>query len=235
MRVGVIQSCYAPWRGYFDFIDSVDLFVIFDDVQYPRGRSWRNRNRVKTGRGLKWMTVPVSVKGLQAIDEVAIAPLPKPWRNVHQALITESLESAPHFKEAFELWEAGVQEPSGRLSPLNVRLIRVICAYLEIQTPIVDARQYAISGAKTQRLIRLLKKVDATCYLSGPTARDYLDEDQFFQNSIRLEYKSYDYAPYPQLWGEFVGGVTVLDLIANVGSDATRFLPSQTPNVVAVP
>ncbi|NLS97292.1 MAG: WbqC family protein [Planctomycetaceae bacterium] len=236
MRVGVIQSSYAPWRGYFDFIVSVDLFIIYDNVRYSnRKGTWRNRNRVKTSRGLRWMTVPISASGQPVIDEVCIVPSPKPWRNTHQTLLTESLRAAPFFDDALAIWREGTQDSSGRLSPLNVQLIRTICRYLGIRTPIVDARHYASSGAKTERLIHLIKQAGATTYLSGPAARDYLDESLFRENKIRLEYKSYDYSPYPQLWGEFEGAVTVLDLIANVGPEAAKHLRSRTPDVVAVP
>jgi hypothetical protein len=235
MRVGVIQSCYVPWRGYFDFIASVDRFVIFDDVQYPKGRSWRNRNRLKTRQGLKWLTVPVSAKGLQAIDQVLIAPSQPQWREGHRALITESLEPAPFFRDALDLWVEGTESSPQRLSPMNVRLIRAICEYLGIATRIVNARDYAVDGAKTQRLIRLLEKIGATAYLSGPAARDYLDEELFRRHSIRLEYKTYDYPPYPQLWGDFVGAVSALDLIANVGPDSPKYLRSQTPDLPVVP
>ena len=118
---------------------------------------------------------------------------------------------------------------------MNARLIRSTCSYLGIETPIVDSRDYPTSGSKTDRLISLLKQVGATAYLSGPAAKDYLDEQQFREQSIRLEFKSYDYKPYPQQWGEFVSAVSVLDLIANVGPDSAEFLQSQSPDVVAVP
>lgn len=234
-RVGIIQSNYIPWRGYFDFIDSVDLFVIYDDVKYPVGRSWRNRNQVKTQSGLKWLTVPVKNKPGLRIEEVIIAQAPKPWQQIHRRLLTDSLKRAPAFKDAVQIWEEGILHGDLTISELNVRLIKLICEYLHITTPIVMSRDYAVTGTKTERLIRLLKKVGATAYQSGPSARGYLDESLFRENGICLEYKTYDYEPYPQLWGEFIGTVSVLDLIANTGPAASIFLKSRTPNLVAVP
>lgn len=110
-----------------------------------------------------------------------------------------------------------------------------ICEYLEIRTKIVDARPFGASGRKTDRIIDLLKRVDADIYVSGPTAKGYLEEESFRKNGIGLEYKTYDYLPYPQLWGDFEGAVTVLDLIANCGPQARTFMKSQSPNEVAVP
>ncbi len=234
-RVGIIQSNYIPWRGYFDFIDSVDLFLILDDVEYPVGRSWRNRNQLKTESGLKWLTVPVkSGSGGMPIDQVMIGISDKSWKDAHRRLLIQFLGPAPFFKDAMEIWDEGIAHGDTTISRLNIRLIKLICAYLEITTPIVMSRDYAVTGKKTKRLINLLKKVGATVYLSGPAAKGYLDENLFRQNGIRLEYKTYDYRPYSQLWGEFVGSVSVLDLIANTGHKARQYLNSQTPNVIAL-
>ena len=232
-RVGIIQSNYIPWRGYFDFIDSVDLFVIYDDVQYSTG-SWRNRNQFKTQSSLKWLTVPVKTQLGLSIDQVLIGRTHKPWQDTHRRILKESLESAPFFRDALEIWEEGIAACDLTISQLNIRLIKLICTYLQITTPIAIARDYSVTGAKTERLINLLKKVGATVYLSGSIAQRYLDENMFRENGISLEYKTYDYASYPQLWGEFVGTVSVLDMIANTGQLARQFLKSQTQNAIAI-
>lgn len=230
MRVGIIQSCYMPWRGYFDFIDSVDLFVIYDDVEFSKG-SWRNRNQIKTPNGLKWITVPVqSGAGSLPIDRVLIGQANKPWQDEHRRLIKESLGVAPYFKDAADIWEEGIAAGDKGISQLNIRLIKSVCSYLGITTPLVLSGDYVVTGAKTERLINLIKKVGGTVYLSGPIAKGYLDEKLFRENDIDLEYKTYDYPAYPQLWGDFIGTVTVLDLIANCGPDARKYLKSLKPN-----
>lgn len=233
-RVGIIQSSYIPWRGYFDFIDSVDVFVFYDDVQYSTG-SWRNRNQVKTAAGLRWLTVPVRVSLGMAIDEVEIGAPKVPWRETQARLLDEALGGAPHYDDAMALWRGAVSCDDSTISGLNIRLTRSICAYLGINTPCVNAREYGVSGAKTERLVMLLKKLGATHYLSGPSARGYLDEPLLAASGIALEYKSYDYAPYPQQWGNFVGTVSVLDLIANTGPAARSYLKSRTPDSAVTP
>ncbi|KGF71695.1 hypothetical protein DO97_16080 [Neosynechococcus sphagnicola sy1] len=233
-RVGVIQSSYIPWRGYFDLIDSVDVFVIYDDVQYSKG-SWRNRNQVKLPSGLRWLTVPVRYKSGLAIDQVPIDASRKAWQESHRGLLREALGTTPFFSEAITLWEAGVAAADTTISQLNVRLIQVICRYLNINTPLIRSRDLNLSGHRCDRLMQLLNHVGATTYLSGPSARDYLDESLFRQAQIRLEYKTYDYPPYPQPWGDFVGTVSVLDLIANTGPEARYYLKSQTSDTIAVP
>ena len=234
MKAGIIQSSYIPWRGYFDFIDSVDLFVVFDDIPIGSRRNWRQRNRIKTADGPKWLTVPVNGDRETAIDRVRIDPSDMTWRERHRRTLQCSLGSAPYFDDAVRVWDEGTAAATPTLHDLNLALIRPVCDYLEITTPLVMARDYDVGGAKTDRLIALLEKVEADVYLSGPTARGYLDEEMFRRRGIRLEYKSYDYPSYPQLWGAFEGAVTVLDLIANTGPEARRHLRSATPDIVAV-
>lgn len=234
LTVAAIQSCYIPWRGYFDFIASVDVFVIYDDVQYSTG-SWRNRNKVKAGGGLKWITVPVSQNLGMAIDQVTLGRSPKPWKDAHRRLLHDSLSAAPHFKDALALWEDAIAHNDTLLSALNVRLLKNICAYLGIATPFVNARDFELTGEKTARLIQLLTKMKATCYVSGPAAQAYIETSAFIDNRIGLHYKSYDYPPYPQLGGGFEPAVTVLDLIANLGPESRNFIRSTTPDSVVVP
>lgn len=231
MKAGVIQSNYIPWRGYFDFINSVDTFVIYDDVQYVKG-SWRNRNQLKFAEGLKWITVPVDVKLGMAVDEVLIGKSTKEdWKLTHRNQLQSALGRAPFFKEALSLWEASIEKNFHLLSELNVDLLRNICEYLKIQTPIIHSRPLKLEGTKTERLMDLFQKTGITSYLSGPAAEAYLDFETFKNREIGLQYKSYDYLPYEQQHnGKFEGTVTILDLIANKGPEAQRYIKSQSPD-----
>ncbi len=232
LRVGVIQSVYAPWRGYFDLMADVDVFVLYDDVQYSKN-SWRNRNRLKTAEGLVWMTVPVKGSLSQTIDEVVVDG--RAWVLQHRALIQRALGNAPYFADAVRLFEDATSgDLPVKLSDLNRRLIVLLCEYLGVKTPIESPRSYSPEGRSTERLVDLLSRMGATSYVSGPSGQDYIDPKLFADAGIQLEYKTYDYAPYSQLWGPFEGGVSVLDLIANEGPRAPGFLKSMTPNLRVV-
>ena len=76
-RVAIVQSCYVPWKGYFDLINQVDHFLLYDDAEYSKN-TWRNRNRVKTAGGTQWLTIPVVYSGRsrQRIDEVRVTTTP---------------------------------------------------------------------------------------------------------------------------------------------------------------
>lgn len=234
MRVAVIQSNYIPWRGYFDIIASVDMFVFYDDIQYTKG-DWRNRNRLKTPQGSVWLTVPVHYECMSQICEETRVAEAIDWRTRHIRLWQANYRTAPCLDDALcILGDLERDKADLTISQLNIALTRSICAYLDIGTCLAVSSDYALVGTKTDRLLDLLGKVGATTYLSGPSADTYLDKDAFRRSGIGLEYKSYDYSSYPQLWGSFDGCVTVLDLIANCGRTSGNHIRSRTPDLKIV-
>lgn len=225
MKVGVIQSNYLPWRGYFDFIDEVDLFVIHDDLQFTKG-DWRNRNLLKTPQGRRWLTVPVRYQHTaQLICDTEI-DRSRNWQREHRNLIAAHLGTAPYIRDVFALLEPEFDADHRTISELNVALLDSICAYLRIRTPMRMSSDFRLTGSRTERLIELLTTIGATTYVSGPAARAYLDEERFREAGIRLEYKRYDYPTYPQLWPPFDGGLSIIDTIANCGPAARAVLTS---------
>jgi len=232
MKVGVIQSNYIPWRGYFDFIDSVDLFVFHDDLQYTKN-DWRNRNRILTADGLRWLTVPVSYKHVeQKIDEVPI-DYSQNWAARHIQQLEANYRHAPFFQDYVRQFAGIINERFASISQLNIAVCKWFMQVLDIRTPIRMSREFMLSGKKSERLIDLLTKMGATTYVSGPSASAYLDLDLFRSHGIRVEYKSYDYREYPQLQTGFWPGVSALDLLFNTGFDARRYLKSRVSNEVA--
>lgn len=224
-KIAILQSNYIPWKGYFDLIGSVDEFILYDDMQYTR-RDWRNRNQIKTSQGVQWLTVPVRVKGKydQKIRDTEIDG--SDWAVAHWKALAQNYARAPHFAEIAAWLEPLYLAASyTHLSELNRRFIEAVCAYLKIDTVISDSRDYTLAEGKTERLADLCAQAGGTEYVSGPSARDYVDESVFERSGIQLTWFDYaGYPKYPQLWGEFAHGVTVLDLLFNCGKDAGRFM-----------
>lgn len=225
-RIAIVQSSYIPWKGYFDLIRAVDEFILLDDVQFTR-RDWRSRNQIKTQQGLTWLTIPVRSKGLylQLIQDTVISE-PR-WAEKHWATLRASYARAPHFRKYVEVLEPlyarlGEEE---RLSAVNHRLIATICGLLGIATPISWSSDYGASSGKNERLVELCAKAGATHYLSGPSAREYIDEGMFAQAGISVEFADYTgYPEYPQPFPPFEHHVSVLDLLFCTGPEATRYL-----------
>jgi hypothetical protein len=223
MKVGIIQSNFLPWRGYFDFIREVDLFIIHDDLQYTKG-DWRNRNKIKTARGLEWITVPVNYKNTNQIIEETTIDYSSRWALKMLNRIKEAYRQSPHFEMYFAPLNDLLIEPAATISDLNLRLIHWACGHLKINTPICFSREFNPQGTKTERLAGILKQVDATVYLSGPAAQTYLVPELLESEGIKLEYKKYNYPEYSQLFPPFESYVSIIDLFFMTGENARNYL-----------
>lgn len=202
MRVGIIQSNYVPWLGYFEFISKCDLFILLDSVQYTR-RDWRNRNKIRTPRGDVWLTIPLKQSGnFEAkINEMEVSdPL---WCKQHFDILRQAYRGAVNWKRyEDELEWAYIDSPS-MLTGINSRFLALACEWLKVHTPIRADSDFQADGVKSERLIALCKSAGATRYLSGPSAKNYLDEKLFNDNGIAVDWMQY--SEWPKL--SFLHGV----------------------------
>lgn len=225
-KIAIVQSNYIPWKGYFDLIAAVDEFIIYDDMQYTR-RDWRNRNKIKTQQGLHWLTVPVKVKGKyhQLIRDTEIDG--EDWARIHWQTIIQNYRGSACFDQIASIFEPlYLQQHYSNISVLNRAFIEAICRYLGIKTKISNSWDYVLlNGNTTERLADISVQAHGTEYISGPAAKDYVDEQAFTMRGIKLSWFDYsNYPEYPQLWGEFTHGVTILDLLFNCGNDSPRYM-----------
>jgi hypothetical protein len=226
VRCAIVQPSYIPWRGYFDLIRRVDVFVFFDDVQYDR-RGWRNRNRVKGPQGSRWLTIPVNARGAQTsgLPINAVRTAGSDWSRDHLETLQRFYGRAPHFHRYREWLDRVYASPPGLLADFTIALVKDISGMLGIdRVRFVRSSDLHASGTKTARLLDVLHQVGATYYLSGPTARAYLDERQLEDAGIALEWMKYDYPEYPQLHPPFDPHVTVLDLLFMAGDRAGQYI-----------
>jgi hypothetical protein len=232
MNCVILQPSYIPWRGYFDQIRKADLFIFYDDVQYDK-RGWRNRNRIKTLRGPQWLSIPVYNKGAQVehipINEIKIC-WDDAWNQSHWKSIDFAYKKAPHFSEYAEKIEAMYSTHPEYLADFTIDTTIQLARMLGIShTQFKRSSEIpGITGAKTERLVQILKAVGATHYISGPSAQDYIDNVQFEEAGITLEYMAYHYPEYPQLYPPYDPQVTVLDLMFMTGDKALTYFEGQS-------
>jgi hypothetical protein len=224
--VAIVQSNYIPWKGYFDLIQRCDEFILFDDAQFTR-RDWRNRNRIKTPQGVRWLTVPVEVKGkyLQKINETAISD--PTWPRHHMERLRHCYARAPFFDAYRPLFEDLYARAQGlrMLSDVNRLLLAAICEQLGIRTRLSASSDYTVVEGRTERLVSLCRQAGATRYLSGPSARAYLDEGLFRREGLEVAYMDYSgYPEYEQVHAPFEHAVSIVDVIFCTGPEAPRYL-----------
>ena len=217
-----MQSNYIPWKGYFDLMAFVDKFIILDDVQYTKN-DWRNRNLIKTASGVQWLTIPVKSKFGQKIKDTIICG--DEWRELHWKSLLQNYRRAPHFHEISGMLEQLYLAEYCSISEVNKKFISFVCSYLGIETEIIDSSCFELASDKNERLINLCKQSGASEYVSGPAAKSYIDCDLFINENVELTWFSYDgYPVYKQLYGDFVHGVSVLDLLFNCGNSSYMYM-----------
>lgn len=228
MIVAIHQPQYLPWLGYFDKIDQADIFVLLDCVQYKKNE-WQNRNRLKTPSGLSWITVPVLLsKGhTQLISEIQIDNT-KTWQENHWKTFQSFYNKSPHFSEYKNFFEEIYNEKKYEsLSTLNEDIIFYIVETLGIKTKIIRSSELGrIEGQKTELLINICSKLNATYYLSGAGAKVYLDTCQFKNTNIQLKFQEYSHPEYSQLFGKFEPYLSVIDLLFNCGGVSLEIIRS---------
>jgi hypothetical protein len=222
-KIAILQSNYIPWKGYFDLIASVDEFIIYDDMQYTKN-DWRNRNIIKTPKNLEWITIPCGIDINRRIRDVLL-PLCD-WQRKHLKMFESNYKKAEFYNEIFSLIEpVYLDKKIKTLTEFNRVLIVLVCNYLNIKTKISYSWDYTLGEGKTERLINLCKQTKAQIYVSGLSAKNYLDEELFINSQIGIEWFDYNsYKEYPQLWGSFEHNVTVLDLLFNCGKNSSYFM-----------
>lgn len=225
-KVAVLQSNYIPWKGYFDLINSVDEFIIYDEMQYTKN-DWRNRNKIITQNGTLWLTVPVrQLKLEQKIKDTEITD--SRWNKKHLDTIKQFYSKAKFYKQYHPLIEEWYSTCSYQmLSDINYHFINTINKFLGIKTKMSWSQDYGLIEGKTERLVDLVLKAGGTEYITGPCAMGYLETDLFEKSNIKVSVVDYSgYREYEQLHPPFEHGVSIIDLIFNTGDKASTYLKS---------
>jgi hypothetical protein len=228
MRLAVLQPSYLPWLGFFDQIDRVDVFVYYDDVQYDKN-GWRNRNRVKGPNGPVWLSVPVKLsgRGLQCINQVEMDG--QGWSRKHLRSIEQFYAKAPYGRDYIPRLSELLSQRWTRLVDLDLAINGAIVEWLGLGAKIVRSSSLGIEGRRNERLIGICRHFGADRYLSGNSARVYIDEMAFAKMGISIEWQDYSHPVYPQMHGPFVSHLSIIDLLMNVGPDSLGILRAGRP------
>jgi hypothetical protein len=238
MICAIMQPTYFPWTGYFDLIDQADKFVFLDDVQLVK-RSWMVRNRIKTQQGPLFLSIPV--KKTKHRDEQLLhdteMDFSQNWQKKHLNSIRQAYQKTDFFETVFPLVEDLLGQPPSGLADFNINVIRRITEELEIRSEFFRSSSMDTGKlAQAEKLLRICESLDCNRYLSPQGSAAYMEQEipgSVFGNSIvELYYMHYEHPVYPQLYGEFISHMCILDLLFNVGfSKAAEFIRSgRRPN-----
>ncbi|MBK5503168.1 MULTISPECIES: WbqC family protein [unclassified Bacillus (in: firmicutes)] len=219
------QPSYLPWYGFFEKIHKSDVFVFHDIAQFEK-KGFLNRNRIKTSQGVSWLTVPMQMKNYKEI------PLNKlkidntqDWERKHWKTVRINYSNAPYFNVYKDYLEGFYSEKWDNLNSLNMNFIHFIIRELNIDTELYYASELeGITGKKSDFVLELCQKFNASTYYSGSLGQDYLIESDFEHENIEIMYQRIREYSYPQLFGEFIPHLSMLDILLNCGPEETEKL-----------
>lgn len=221
--VAVHQPQYIPWLGYFDKMDQCDVFCLLDTVQYKKNE-YQNRNRIKTDKGWQWLTVPVTYRFPQRIDEVRLNAGDN-WVRKHLEAIRTHYRKAPYYELYIGRLISFFEQKRHNLVEVNEACIRLIMDMAGIDCEVVSASRLPMEcDHPTARLIEIVRFLGGDTYLSGKDGAKYMDVDLFQQEGIGLRFQDFVHPTYPQCYGAFEPYMSILDLLFNCGPSSLSIL-----------
>lgn len=228
MRIGILQPGYLPWLGFFEQIYRSDIFVIYDDVQYDK-HGWRNRNRIKTAKGIQWLTIPVCIKFNEhpLITDVRIDNKVD-WRKKHLLSLKTNYSKSPFFLKYIHIFEDAYSKAWEYLIDIDMHFISELSRCLGLNDKkIIRSSMLNVTGDKITRLIKICKTLGADVFYEGAAGKNYIDESLFVREGIAVEYQDYRHPVYRQLYGAFMSHLSVVDLLFNHGDEAFSILTNK--------
>lgn len=229
MRVSILQPGYLPWLGFFEQMYKSDTFVLYDDVQYDK-HGWRNRNRIKTAHGVRWLTVPVlfSLKAPSRIKDIKIDNTQN-WQKNHFLSIKQNYSTAPFFNAYVDMFEeAHLKKRWNYLLDIDLFFIFRLTTCLGMgHKNIVISSALNVKGDRIEKLINICKIFKADIFYEGAAGKNYIPDAAFSMNGINVEFQDYKHPVYTQLYGEFVPYLSVIDLLFNHGEESLSILTNK--------
>lgn len=242
MIVTIHQPNYLPWLGFFDKMAQADLFVLLDNVQYVR-QGFQGRTKIKSPQGAFWLTVPLHYHQREKLDirDIEIDDT-QDWKTRHLQCLTSAYGKAPYFAQYAQRFGDLYSREWNRLGELNIAAIELLADAMGIETPcVISSDLEGLHGQKSELIVSVCKAVGADEYLSGPSGRNYIDEDVFRREGVTLRYQEFEHPVYEQRFGEFIPAMSAVDALFCCGAQIrdrlveTRALARETAGVAAEP
>lgn len=229
-KIVISQPMFLPWYGLFEQIRMSSVYIHYDDVQFPLGRSFMNRVQIVTNSGIEWLTAPVKRQGKEIINKVYFDESFN-WREKHLKKIQRNYKKAKYFDEMFQLILQIYKNETSLISDFNICAIETLANYLGLDPTTYISSNLNVNEKSSLKLLDIIQKLKGTHYLTGHGAKNYLDHKLFENNSVAIEYMDYKCSNYQQLWGkEFTQYVSIIDMIAHFGNNSIINMKSKTIN-----
>ncbi|RUL76750.1 WbqC family protein [Dyella choica] len=228
MQLVISQSMYFPWVGLLEQVKLADAFVHYDDVQFTRG--FYNRVQIRSESSTRWLTVPTKKHPRETLIDHVLVDDSFDWREQHRNTLTQYYRHSPYFEDMIGVFDDAHSIHATSLADVSRESIMAMVRYfgLNNRCRFIPSASLDVHGRSSERLLAICRKLEATVYITGHGARNYLDHELFESNGVEVRYMNYQKIPYPQSGNEFTPFVSGLDLIANCGRNGAKHICSGT-------
>lgn len=227
-NIVISQPMFLPWIGMFEQLKLSDIFVHYDDVQFPQGSSFINRVQLKTKDGIKWLTVPIDKKNSGKLINETLISYNENWKDKHLSIIKQSFYKTKYEEDILSLIEKIYSKNFETISKLNIYAFELLANYFGFSKEFILSSSLNTNTNSSQKLLDIVKKLNGKKYITGLGALNYINYDLFEKENIKIEFMNYIKKPYLQQYDEFTPFVTILDLIANEGKNGAKFFCSNS-------
>ena len=213
-----MQPHYFPWAGYFNLIFKSDKFIFLDDAQFSKG-SWHNKNFIIINKQKYSFKVPILKSQLSTNINEKIIDQKKKWKSKQVKTIIQSYSKHKFIDELNILLDFFLNLNSNNLFKLNIEIIKFISNKLNISNDFLCSSEFKFKEKRTNKIIKILKKLNAKEYISPKGAEQYLKDDNFRELSeAKLVFNNFIAPEYDQKHQEnFIKNLSIVDVIANLG------------------
>jgi hypothetical protein len=217
----IMQPTYLPWAGYFNLMHSADHFIFYDDADFSKG-SWHNRNRILINSSASWITIPVHHKLNTKIMDV-FPVYSSGWVQKHSNMIKSVYGKSKYFRDIYPILDFIDNLSCENLADINISIIEILSGLLDIKCDVYRSSSFDVSGDRSNKIISLCESVGCDEYLSPVGAMDYITQDGVIPGShIDVRYQMFDAVSYPQKSDAFIPCMSIVDVIVNIGLDASK-------------
>ena len=223
MKLGIMQPYFFPYIGYWQLINAVDKYVIYDDVNYIKG-GWINRNRVLINGEAKYLNLQLDqASPNKKINEINISTN-EITRKKFMNTLQMSYSKAPYFDGCFTLVEKIMSHNSVNLAQFLDNSIRCVCDYLGMETDIILSSNLIKNNdlKGEDKVIEICKVLNADSYYNAVGGQELYSKDRFRANGIELCFLKTNNISYEQFKNEFVSNLSIIDVLMFNSKDEVK-------------
>ena len=227
MFLSAHQPVYLPWLGLLHKISVVDLFIVYDDVEYSH-QGWYNRNYILSKNGSILLIVPV-IRNFseQLLHNQVKIDYSRNWHKKHISSLEQCYSKSPYFKKYINFFIEILNRKYEYLFQLNNSILKLLLELFDINTTIKYSSEFNLKNKKSDRILDLTIKTNATHFLFGQEGSNYADEKKFKDNNVKIFFQKYNHPVYSQFNSNvFVDKLSSLDLLFNHGKESRNILLS---------